>query len=197
MSPRPPNPPNPVPEEDLSQHDNFRPIIAENGLIRNPRGGEPEVSFDDIPLQDLVQLQREEDTLRLQREQVNPTVSQEGPAASQPPKDPEEQVPQSSTSASQPPEEPEPVVQPEEFDTTFAISKQTRPTVDLGPAPSSVQPEEPAPTVQEDVEERVPLARAAQPPKTPPQQARKPRKHRRWPWLVLILAFLFLIMAVP
>lgn len=199
MSPRPPNPPNPVPEEDLSRHDNFQPIIAENGLIRNPRRGEPEVSFDDIPLQDLVQLRH------AQEEQAQSPVQEEQPAVQEPaqaevqpsvsqPNEPPVFAPEPLVPA-QPVPGPQPAVQPEEFDTTFAISRQDRPTVDLGPAPASAAPEEPASAVQEEVEERVPLARAAQPPKMskqPPQQARQPRKHRRWPWVVLILAFLFL-----
>lgn len=66
MSTKPPKPPNPVPEEDLSLHENFSPIIAENGLIRQPKA--PEVEVDSLPdfltrldtLQDLVELRHAE-----------------------------------------------------------------------------------------------------------------------------------------
>ena len=37
MSENKPTPPNSVPEEDLSLHEDFAPIIAENGLIRQPK----------------------------------------------------------------------------------------------------------------------------------------------------------------
>ncbi len=64
--PLPPQEPNSVPEEDLNLHENFAPIIAENGLIRQPEA--PEVSEESLPdfltrldtLQDLVALRHAE-----------------------------------------------------------------------------------------------------------------------------------------
>ncbi|MBO5910838.1 MAG: hypothetical protein J6Q05_01405 [Elusimicrobiaceae bacterium] len=64
--PLPPQEPNSVPEEDLNLHENFAPIIAENGLIRQHE--DPEVSEESLSdfltrldtLQDLVALRHAE-----------------------------------------------------------------------------------------------------------------------------------------
>ncbi len=64
--PLPPKPPNPVPEEDLNLHEDFAPVIAENGLIRQPQLPTLDEATTSLPafltqtdtLQDLVQLRR-------------------------------------------------------------------------------------------------------------------------------------------
>ncbi len=65
MSENKPTPPNSVPEEDLSLHEDFVPIIAENGLIRQPKvPAEEEILEGTLTridtFQDLVQLRRAE-----------------------------------------------------------------------------------------------------------------------------------------
>ena len=77
MSTKPPKPPNSVPEEDLNLHEDFSPIIAENGLIRQPKA--PEVNEESLPafltrldtLQDLVQLRHaEQEAKKAQEEEL-------------------------------------------------------------------------------------------------------------------------------
>ena len=75
QKPLPPQEPNSVPEEDLNLHENFAPIIAENGLIRQPKA--PEIEAESLPafltrldtLQDLVELRHAE-----QEEQKEPII---------------------------------------------------------------------------------------------------------------------------
>ncbi len=88
MSTKPPKPPNNVPEEDLSLHEDFAPIIAENGLIRQPKA--PEVREESLPafltqldtLQDLVQLrQAEQAEQQKQQTEQHPEMEKPKPQA--------------------------------------------------------------------------------------------------------------------
>ena len=89
MSNKPPQPPNSVPEEDLSLHENFAPIIAENGLIRQKKA--PEVNEESLPafltrldtLQDLVELRHAEQEEQEKQQEHKQTAAQETPVPAQ------------------------------------------------------------------------------------------------------------------
>ena len=87
MSENKPTPPNSVPEEDLSLHEDFAPIIAENGLIRQPKvPAEEEILTSTLTridtFQDLVQIRRAEKEKTLPPQPVPQELStQELPAA--------------------------------------------------------------------------------------------------------------------
>ena len=207
MSEHKPTPPNFVPEEDLSMHENFAPIIAENGLIRQPEVPDEEViltaSLTRIDtLQDLVQIR--------QAEKKEKTL-------------PPQPVPQELTSSVPTAETVSSSVVPSNPEHSFAITSEEKPTLDLASAPqeggrSSGEGENTPTTTLPAV---IPAATTAlmttgktkrrkpslfkkrkkskkqanpQPPATPPATPAPKQGHnsRRWPWVLAVLLFLFL-----
>ena len=211
MSEHKPTPPNFVPEEDLSLHENFAPIIAENGLIRQPEVPDEEViltaSLTRIDtLQDLVQIrqaEKKEKTLPPQPipQELTPSVAEA-----------------KTVSAPAVPSNPE---------HSFAITSEEKPTLDLT---SNAQEEAggkrpgegkilqtptlpaiiPATTTALMTTEKHKRRKSglfkkrkksrkqnnpqAQSPITPPETPAptQGRRSHRWPWLFAILLFLFL-----
>ena len=207
MSEHKPTPPNFVPEEDLSMHENFAPIIAENGLIRQPEVPDEEVvltaSLTRIDtLQDLVQIR--------QAEKKEKTL-------------PPQPVPQELTSSVPAAETVSSSVVPSNPEHSFAITSEEKPTLDLASAPqeggrSSGEGENTPTTTLPAV---IPAATTTlmttgktkrrkpslfkkrkkskkqanpQPPATPPATPAPKQGHnsRRWPWVLAVLLFLFL-----
>ena len=211
MSEHKPLPPNFVPEEDLSMHENFAPIIAENGLIRQPEVPDKETiltaSLTRIDtLQDLVQIR--------QAEKKEKTL-------------PPQPVPQELTSSA--PEAktvPAPAV-PSNPEHSFAITSEEKPTLDLSSDPQEgadgkrLGEEKIAQTTT--LPAVIPAATTAlmttgktkrrksglfkkrkkakkhakpqaQSPATPPATPAPKQGHnsRRWPWVLAVLLFLFL-----
>lgn len=200
MSTKPPQPPNPVPEEDLNLHENFAPIIAENGLIRQPKT--PEVDVESLPdfltrldtLQDLVELRHAE-----QEEQKE----QESQTTDQPIK--EEEHPQPTAAPADTKTEAVPSENRETqtaATTTFLAVRQT--TTALVPT-SKLTLARRITLLKRKRQHKRRLAtrakakkRAAQAaavsPKTPASasQNQMPKRPNRWKWGLAILLFLFL-----
>lgn len=229
-----------VPEENLDLHEDFAPIIAENGVIRpkvDPHQVE-ELTIADTTftrmdtVQDLVQIRSAEQQ----------AVPQEKPA-SKPQAAPKQELKekpsraQTQTPARQPSNKQEP--KEKSFKKTVEpVAKQPKPKMAQTPVPEdSFADLNPVEEVPAEREERVaapvkkvtpvPSAQASSalpplkqeqmtvssqqiakrpdekksqgkvPPTTPPKQpaeqaAAKPKKRRRWVWVLAILCFLFL-----
>ncbi len=206
MSEHKPTPPNFVPEEDLSMHENFAPIIAENGLIRQPQLPDEETiltaSLTRIDtVQDLVEIR--------QAEKKEKTL-------------PPQPVPQELESVSAEPLNPE---------HTFAITSEEKPTLNLTPSPlegeeghssgagETAQSTTTLPAVipatttalvttqkpkrrksslfkkrKKSSKQEKPIKKLAkeQPPAIPPTTPAPTQSRKSWRWLLAVLILLFL-----
>ncbi len=198
MSTKPPKPPNSVPEEDLNLHEDFSPIIAENGLIRQPKA--PEVNEESLPafltrldtLQDLVQLRHaEQEAKKAQEEELQTDRAIEHTITGKP------------VLNLEPAPEPDTPTQTREL----ALTSTHLPTVRQAQTTALM------PVSKLTLTRRITLLRrkrqhkrrlalrakkraaqaAAVPPKTPPPQpTASPKRPSRWGWVLAVLLFLFL-----
>ena len=219
-----------VPEEDLNLHENFQPIIAENGLIRPTQPKEvpqhittsPDTTFTRIDtIQDLVQIRHAEEESKAaktpQPKEVPPSTpaaplpspvahTQTVPAedfatpAAKPPKPQTHQAPQSAGPSQDTTALPEiQVIQPALKTRRAKVhkSKQERKLATKAAAtirkfvkkPVKLLPQH-APTTAPKPAQEVPPKTAVTPPTAQPTPT--PKKHRRWPWVLAVLCFLFL-----
>ena len=214
MSTKPPQPPNPVPEEDLNLHEDFSPVIAENGLIRQPKA--PEMNEESLPafltrldtLQDLVALRRLE-----QQEQTGHL--EQSPATTAPLAGEDAQRTVAGEKESFVPLEGEDAQRADEGESKLKNNPYKNNT-DLSPAATTFltvrEPETTAlvPVSKLTLARRIKLlkrkrqrkrrlaarakkraAQAAVPPKTPKQQP-SPARPSRWKWVFVLLLLLFL-----
>ncbi len=210
---RKPSPPNPVPEEDLSQYENFSPAIAENGRIRQiPPEQLPENAFAwmDAPstrrevVEDLVQIRQAEKAEKLAHQHQEVPVERAPSAQPQPLPAPSMQEVAPTVAG------PEPLPQ-------ALPSVDSTPTVQTNPAPS-VRPDLPSLPVLSPAEKTTRLGRTRRrkkkgktgrkplpqqtptsantvssvtqvPPQTPQPPAQQPLhpKRRRLGWIVGVL----------
>ncbi len=217
MSTKPPKPPNSVPEEDLSLHEDFAPIIAENGLIRQPKA--PEVDVESLPafltridtLQDLVELRHAEQEER--QKQAGQEEQQQVPQEAAP----TENIPPNVVIESHPTEKPELNLEPTPVEDTSAQTQQPAQTSTHLPTVRQAQTTALAPVSKLTLARRITLLkrkrqhrrrlaarakkRAAQavavPPKTPKSKKataknQTPKRPSRWKWALVILLLLFL-----
>ncbi len=196
-----------VPEEDLNLHEDFSPIIAENGVIRQSADQREDVPLPD-PLatrmdivQDLVALRSSQEKEKLKEEDA---PSQ--PAASSPQEEKPQEQKQEPLASEQAPVQPiqnEGEKKPKKERRAPRFFKKKKKAASPAPATQSeVAPAQPSTdqtaqkpaekTVQESVEKAA--AKPVDNPLSPKPQAQlpAPKKPRRWPWVLAILCFLFL-----
>ncbi len=202
MNEKPPKPPNYVPEENLDLHENFSPAIAENGLIRPPVEPDPETvgDFADLTytrmdtVQDLVQLRStKEEPPKEPAEEKKPQEQKKQPASQ-----PKEPAPQAQVPIQvRQPEEP---AQPSEK--TLLLTQTKTALLPLLRKPISFK--KLRRKKHQNKEEKLaqgPVAdaqKAASKPQKPHKKAGQSKNKQpkntsgRWPWVVAVLAFLFL-----
>ena len=218
MSDKKPKPPNSVPEEDLSLHENFAPIIAENGLIRQPV--KPPTS-DTITVsdtvQDLVELRQAEKKAKTLPPQPFPQelteqVPPEHSFAISGEAKPQVDLSQGEEKVSAP--EPKTETKTKRRKHTFLKRlRQARPkkqsakkaVPSLETVPQVVPPEGLKPVaLPEELkpvapvvpvappEQLQPVAPVVPPPQKPPKPQQPKPSRRRWLWVLGIICFLFL-----
>ena len=209
MSEHKPTPPNFVPEEDLSLHENFAPIIAENGLIRQPEVPQPEeivtahlTRID--ALQDLVQLRQAQRAEQKKQQAAQPPDTANLPTSPAQPngekggkvnnKKPRKKSPASESGTTLPGEEE--AVQTATYLPTVRQAKTTA----LVPV-SKLTLARRIRLMKRKRQHKLRLARRAQkqavqavvsPQGPAPQAAQVSKRSHRWGWVLVVLLLLFI-----
>lgn len=215
-----------VPEEDLNLHENFAPIIAENGVIRPSEEKREEIPVPDAwatrmdIVQDLVALRSaqekekspketsaqaslpslQEDKLQEKEPNPIPTAEQKPikPAPAEDKKNQKEKRAHRFFKKKKKNASPKPAEQ-NASSVALSTSKNSaeKPTKKLVQKPAEQPVQNPADKpVQKPAEESLknPVEQPAAKQTSPKPQAQlpAPKKPRRWPWVVVVLCFLFL-----
>ena len=204
MNEKPPKPPNYVPEENLDLHENFSPAIAENGLIRPaPVEPDPETvgDFADLTytrmdtVQDLVALRSaKEEQSQKPADEKKPQAGEKEPAPQPKEQTQQEQVPIQVR-------QPETPAQPSEK--TLLLTQTKTALLPLLKKPISFKKFRRKKLKNKDEKlAQGPAAqeqKAASQPQKPGKKSGKSKDKQpksntpsRWPWVVAVLAFLFL-----
>ena len=185
-----------VPEEDLDLHENFSPIIAENGVIRPPASkrqeSEEDATVSDAmftrmdTIQDLVQIRSLEQAPQEAAPQVPP---EESAVPSLEPSQPEKTSMQTI-----PAQDPEMTLP--SLEEIKPVVKETKTEVQSSKG-KSFFPKRSKPTKSERKrrkKEAVAKQAISTTPKQPASQtpAPKPKKSSRWQWVFAVVCFLFL-----
>ena len=210
-----------VPEEDLDLHQNFQPIIAENGLIRPKKLPEdltvsPDTTFTRMDtVQDLVQIRSAEEKAKEEAKkqeaapQAAPAPQPESNANSvahvqtveagafAPEVPPEKSATPQEPAVPEQPAKPQAPAQPQEDSQSMPSSLLSR---DLPPDLPTIPFAQPISKKRKSKKERRKLKAALKEKKTLTQTLAQqpvallpaPKKRRRWLWLVAILCLLFL-----
>ncbi len=197
-----------VPEEDLNLHEDFKPIIAENGIIR-PKPVPDEEFFTSLggtftrmdTIQDLVELRTAEEKARDKK-------SKEGELPQQPPSQDPSFAASATPADSSKPGVPSPKTVPTEGVTQSLpelphfVQPASADVATKGRGKKRILTTVARKTILRLKKKRLKKkkivdAKAAVPPKNPQKPVSQPlqptpKKPRRWPWVVAVLCFLFL-----
>lgn len=188
-----------VPEEDLNLHENFAPIIAEDGVI-----GPSEEKREEIPVPDAwtTRMDTVQDLVALRSAQEKEKPKEEKPKEGQPssqaalPSLQEEKItplpPEKENKESQQPpqtEDKKEVLPPQEESRPREVVEQN------APSPKDRKKKSKKERRQVRLSQKIKALLKKQPLQLPCSSQKPtpaPKKPRRWPWVVAVLCFLFL-----